>query len=178
MTLWLTWWLHSSICMLTTIFLSKKPSPRPHVACVWPPKMAMSLAALLSFAELSRHTTFAPASTAARAAGTPAQPKPHDNHVGIDLLLDIRIGDLRRLAQPRHNARAVEAHRAARRSAARAGRARSGTGLLLRCGIRRGLRRAARQPRARQHGAHRSGSRQEAAAAHSLLVFHHDASSL
>ena len=64
------------MCMFTTIFLSRKPSPRPHWAWVWPPKMAMSLATLLRCEEDSRHTTFAPASAAARAAGTPAAPRP------------------------------------------------------------------------------------------------------
>lgn len=64
------------MCMLTTMCLSRKPSPRSHLAMVSPPRMAMSLATLLSWADASIAMTFAPASAAARVAGTPAQPRP------------------------------------------------------------------------------------------------------
>ena len=56
--------------------LSRKPSPRSHLAMVSPPRTAISLATLLSWADASMAMTFAPASAAARVAGTPAQPRP------------------------------------------------------------------------------------------------------
>ena len=56
--------------------MSGVPSPRSHLAMVSPPRMAMSLATLLIWADASMAMTFAPASAAARVAGTPAQPRP------------------------------------------------------------------------------------------------------
>ena len=86
--------------------------------------------------------------------------KAHDHDVGVKRLGHVAVGDGRRLTEPRHGARAVEAHRLA---VARAGRA---------CGTARDadhLRSAARQARAGKRRADGSGG-QKATAADSRFV--------
>ncbi len=80
----------------------------------------MSLATLLSWADASMAMTFAPASAAARVAGDARAAKAHDHDVGVKRLGHVAVGDGRRLTEPRHGARAVEAHRLAVARARRA----------------------------------------------------------
>ena len=87
--------------------------------------------------------------------------KAHDHDVGVERLGHVAVGDGRRLVEPRHGARAVEAHRLA---VARAGRAR---------GTARDadhLRSATRQARTGKRRADGGSTGQEAAAADSGFV--------
>ena len=102
------------------------------------------------------------ASFGSRARGGDARAaKAHDHDVSVERLGNVAVGDGRRLAEPRHGARAVEAHSLA---VARAGRAR---------GTARNadhLRSAARQARAGKRRADGGSAGQKATAADSRFV--------
>ena len=98
--------------------------------------------------------------------GNASATEANDDNVSVNGLLDVGIGNLGLLAEPRHSARAVEAHR----GLARSGGLGIGLGVALGAGSRR--RASAQASHASNRGTRDSGARQEVTTAHTILNAH------